>query len=131
MSTLDSIKDVLTTLAAAQDYPFSGGVFYGICSAITLPEWNYLVFNRKKTTPTNNKSHTEYYEIHIIHEDYVMEDFEYSVEQAIKDAIPGMSLSQDTTYEYVLKSDTQVVVEICTLTFKHARKIGVQDAGNS
>ncbi|MBQ9272476.1 MAG: hypothetical protein IJ227_01995 [Mogibacterium sp.] len=124
MSTLDSIKEVLNGIAASGDYPFSGGVFYGICSARTLPEWNYFVFNRKETAPTNQKSRTEYFEIHIVHEDYILEDFEYTVEQAIKDAIPGTSLSQETSYEYVIKNDTQMVVEICTLTFKHVRKVG-------
>lgn len=121
--TMDQIKEVLTTLAQNEEYPFSGGVYYGVCNAATLPEWNYFVFNRKEEKPTNNKSFTSYYEVHIIHEDYIPEDYPLTVVEALKDVIPGFSLSENITYDYTEKGSTDVVVEICNLTFKKARKV--------
>ena len=120
---LDTIKSTLETLAADKAYPLSGGVFYGACNRKTLPEWNYFVFNRRREMPTNHKSVTDIFEVHIIHEDYVMEGYELDVVKAIKDAIPGCSLMEDITYEYTTKADTQVVVELCNMVFKRARKV--------
>ena len=120
---LDAVKGALETLAADETYPMSGGVYYGICNKQSLPEWNYFVFGRRRETPTNHKSYTDIFEVHIIHEDYIMEGYELDVVKAIKEAVPGCSLSEDITYEYTTKADTQMIVELCNLTFKHAKKV--------
>lgn len=125
MSVMDSIQQTLTTLAADQDYPMSGGVYYGVCNATSLDEWNYFVFNRTEDIPTNHAGFTCQYEVHIIHEDYVMEDYMLTVAKALKAAVPGLSLAGNIRYDYSTKGDTQVIVEICTLTFKKARKVDV------
>lgn len=123
MSMLDAIKNVLTALAADTDYPMTGGVYYGMCNAKSLPEWNYFVFNRRNVTSENNHRCTDRYEIHIIHEDYVMEEYEITVIKALKKEIPGISLAGDMTFDYVTKGDTQRVVEIVTIPMKKAKKV--------
>ena len=120
---LDQIKTVLDTLAADVTCPMSGGVYYGICNAQSLPKWNHFVFNRARLTSTNNNSYTYLYEIHIVHENYIPEDYELTVIHALKEAIPGFSLADDITYDYYQKGDTQVIVEICNMTFKKVRKV--------
>lgn len=117
---LDEIKNVLTALADNKDYPMEG-VYYGICTAQELPKWNYFVFNRTKVESSHH-SYTWVYEVHIIHENYIMEDYDLTVVKALKEAIPGLSLYDDATYDYVQKGNTDIVVEICTLAFKKARK---------
>lgn len=119
---LDTIKATLEQLAADPEYPLSGGVYYGICTAQSLPEWNYFVFGRRRVLQTNTKSYTDVFEVHIVHEDYIAEGYELEVVKAIRQALPGCSLLEDISYEYTSKSDTSVVVEICTLTFKKAKK---------
>ena len=123
MSTMDTIKSTLDTLAASETYPFSGGVYYGILTAQMLPEWNYFVFNRTTDEVQNDHRATCRYEVHIVHEDYVMEDYPFTVIDALKAAVPGFSVAEDTRYEYITKGDTDMIVEICTLTFKQARKV--------
>ncbi len=120
---LDTIKDTLETLAADPEYPMIGGVFYGGCNVNTLPEWNYFVFGRGKVVSANDKRYTGIYEVHIIHEDYIAEGYTLEVVKAMKEAIPGCSLSEDISFDYTYKSDTNVVVEVATLTFKVARKV--------
>ena len=125
MSLLDNIKNTLETLAADPEYPMSGGVFYGGINVQNLEEWNYFVFNRRRVIGTNNKSFTDFFEVHIVHEDYIAEGYELEVVKALKDEIPGVSLAEDITYDYVPKGDTQVVVEIAHLTMKSAKKVDV------
>lgn len=125
MSLLDNIKNTLETLAADPEYPMSGGVFYGGINVQNLEEWNYFVFNRRRVIGTNNKSFTDFFEVHIVHEDYIAEGYELEVVKALKDEIPGVSLAEDITYDYVPKGDTQVVVEIANLTMKSAKKVDV------
>lgn len=124
MSILDTIKSTLETLAADSEYPMSGGVYYGVCTASDLPEWNYFVFNRRETDPANDMRYADYFEIHIIHEDYIAEGYELEVEKAIKTAIPRCSLAEKITYDYIPKGDTRMVVEIANLTFKKTKKVG-------
>lgn len=125
MSLLDNIKNTLETLAADPEYPMSGGVFYGGINVQTLEEWNYFVFNRRRVIGTNNKSFTDFFEVHIVHEDYIAEGYELEVVKALKDEIPGVTLAEDITYDYVPKGDTQIVVEIANLTMKCAKKVDV------
>ena len=123
MSTLDQIKATLEALAAAPEYPLTGGVFYGAVNVQSLDEWNYFVFNRRRVIGTNDKSYADYFEVHIVHEDYIAEGYELEVVKAMKNAIPGMSLAEEITYDYTTKGDTMIVVEICNLTFKRAKKV--------
>lgn len=122
---LDDMKNALETLAADPDAPFSGGVYYGMCTAPTLEEWNYFVFNRAPIHTDSNSRYTETFQVHVVHENYVAEDYVYTVIEALKEAVPGLSLNGDLEYNYTVKGDTQLVVEIATIPFKKARKVNV------
>lgn len=120
---LDTIRATLETLAADSEYPMSGGVYYGVCTAQELPEWNYFVFNRRTVDPENDHRITDFFEVHIVHEDYIAEGYELEVVKALKDAIPGCSLAETIGYDYIPKGDTRMVVEICNLVFKKPKKV--------
>lgn len=125
MSILEAIEQTLSALAEDKKYPFTGGVYYGICTAQHLDEWNFFVFERVEEEVTNDKAVTSYYEIRVVHEDYVDEDYALTVVKALKDAIPGFSTSGRIKYESRLKGDTNMLVEMAVIPMKKARKIDV------
>lgn len=126
MSTiLDTIQATLTTLAADETVPMSGGVFYGMCTAQNLTEWNYFVFNRRKMLTSNSKAYTDIIDVHIVHENYIPENYELTVMDALKDALAGFSPYEDVNYDYVTKGDTDIVVEMATISMKKSRKVDV------
>ena len=126
MSVLNRIRDTLTTLAAG-DVKMEG-VWYGACQEKKLENWNYFVFNRLKTTK-NNTSKVDYqtfYQVHIVHEDYIPEGYVQTVIEALEtqDA-SGTKLkptNDDVTYNYTFKGNTNMVVEIATITLYHPEK---------
>jgi len=124
-SILETIEQTLSALAEDMKYPFTGGVYYGICTAQHLDEWNFFVFERVEEEVTNDKSVTSYYEVRVVHEDYVDEDYTFEVVKALKEAVPGLSTSGRIKYESRLKGDTNVRVEMAVIPLKKARKIDV------
>lgn len=124
-SILETIEQTLSALAEDTKYPFTGGVYYGICTAQSLDEWNFFVFDRTEESVTNDKGATTYYEVRVVHEDYVDEDYTFKVIKALKEAVPGFSVSGDIKYESRFKGDTNMRVEMAIIPFKKARKIDV------
>ena len=127
MSVLNRIRDTLTTLAAAKDVPMEG-VWYGACREKELKDWNYFVFNRAKTSK-DNKSKMDYqtfYQIHVVHEDYIPEGYVLKVIEALKQKDEsGTKLrptNDDVAYNYIFKGNTNMVVEIATITMYHPEK---------
>lgn len=127
MSVLNRIRDTLTTLAADQNVPMEG-VWYGACREKQLDKWNYFVFNRWKTTKDNSSrlDLQTFYQIHIIHEDYIPEGYVQTVIDALqtRDA-SGTKLratTDDIEYNYTFKGNTNMVVEIATITVFHPEK---------
>ena len=127
MSVLNRIRDTLTTLAADQNVPMEG-VWYGACREKQLDKWNYFVFNRWKTTKDNSSrmDFQTFYQIHIIHEDYIPEGYVQTVINALqtRDA-SGTKLratTDDIEYNYTFKGNTNMVVEIATITVFHPEK---------
>ena len=51
-----------------------------------------------------------------------MEGYEITVVRALKQAIPGISVADDMTFDYTAKGDTQRIVEVITIPMKKARK---------
>ena len=126
MSVLNRIRDTLTELANG-DVKMEG-VWYGACREKKLDKWNYFVFNRWKTTK-NNQSRVDFqtmYQVHVVHEDYIPEGYVQTVIQALEaQADPGTKLkstSDDVTYNYTFKGNTNMVVEIATITLFHPEK---------
>lgn len=117
-SILDGIQSKLEAIAKESEVPMQG-VYYGTCQEQELPEWNYFVFNKKKTKKSSGKiSYLTYYEIHIVHEDYIPEGYvEHVIEELTnhEDIILNVT-DEDIIYDYIFKGNTNVVVEIATIT---------------
>lgn len=125
-SVLDRIRKTLNELKDG-DVKMEG-VWYGACRAEKLDYWNYFVFNRRRTTK-NNTAHVDlqtFYQVHVIHEDYIPEGYiEKVIEELQKKDESGTKLrvtDDDITYDYLFKGNTDMVVEIAHITFYHPQK---------
>lgn len=105
-------------------------VFYGLVPSRLVDEkgeevdtWDYIVFNRAKLKHNSNKtSFGDGFEVHIVREEYVPEGTDTDVIAKLT-ALPGVKLAdEDGTYDYMMKPNTDMVVEMLTLTFTRARK---------
>lgn len=99
-------------------------VFYGLVDeSVKDTVWNYIVFNRTNLGTSPNKTgYTDYFDVHIVFEDFVPEGID---EEVIKKlcSINGVRLSTENgSYDYTLKPNTNIVVEVLTLHFMRARK---------
>ena len=125
MSVLNVTKATLEALAKGTDVPMEG-VWYGACQVDKLDKWNYFVFNRQRTTKSSNRMDFQtFYEVHIIHEDYIPEGYVEQVIEALEAQGDGAKLKttgSDITYEYTFKGHTNMVVEIATITLFHPEK---------
>lgn len=116
---LDEIKTQLETV--------DPNVFYGIVDDERIKELDfvcdYIVFNRVKPRyNTNLTSKSDYFDVHIIRENYIPEDMDIAIIEAMK-RIDGVRLAQDDgAYSYTRKPNTSVVLEMLTLHFVRARK---------
>lgn len=109
------LEEIQKALESVSDLP----VYYGKTFASENDKQNYIVFNRRNVSKSgkNNCDYNYYYQVHIIHENYIPEGFEYSVIAAMEN-IPGVKLTTDThNYQYVMLNNTDKVVELLTLTF--------------
>ena len=86
-------------------------------------EWNCIVFNRVRPRyNTNLTSKSDYFDVHIFRENFIPEDFDMEVIAKMRE-IDGVRLaSEDGTYNYAAKPNTNAIVEILTLHFVRARK---------
>lgn len=99
-------------------------VFYGaVNSRMKETLWNYIVFNRVKLSPNQNKtSYTAEYAVHIVREDYIPEGLEEEVIEALT-SIKGVRVnSEGGSYDYVTKPSTDTVVEMFSINFYIPRK---------
>lgn len=125
-SVLDCIRETLEALAEKDG--MAGGVHYGMMEKTDLDVWNYFVFGRQKTTKDRIKRRDlqTYYEVHIIHEDYIPEGYVDEVIAALEDTeAVGVKLrmtDQDVQYDYVRKGKTEMVVEIATIAIYRPEK---------
>ena len=127
-SVLDRIRSTLTTLAEDTEVPMVG-VWYGACREKELKYWNYFVFNRTKTTKNNQNSKVDlqtFYQVHVVHEDYIPEGYIDTVISALQEQAEfGTKLkltNDDIQYNYTFKGNTNMVVEIATITLYHPEK---------
>lgn len=99
-------------------------VFYGMVdNKMRDTIWDYIVFDRVRLKCSANRtSYTDYFEVHIIRENYVPDGLDLQVIDKMLE-IEGMRLaSEDGRYNYIMKSGTNTVIEMLTLTFMRARK---------
>lgn len=129
MSVLNRISDILTELSHDAEIPMEG-VWYGACREKSLDRWNYFVFNRLKTakkSATTQNDYQTFYQIHIIHEDYIPEGYVERVIEALtaKDEETGIKIrptNDDVTYDYIFKGTTTMVVEMAHITVYRPEK---------
>ena len=119
MSKFIGILEKLEQCLSEFDLP----VYYGRTFAKENDEWNYFVFNRQSI----NKSGTSrvdvnyIYQVHIIMENYIDEDFEINVVKKVQE-MTGLKLTGQGQFNYVVKTNTDIAVEMLTLTFTKTHK---------
>jgi hypothetical protein len=122
MSVLDKTRDLLSDLAKEDGLV---GAYYGACNERNLQEWNYFVFNRKETTKSSNKRDWQtYYQLHIIHEEYIPDGYVEKVIKALEsqEDVKLRVTIDPVEYSYTFKGKGDVVIEIATITFFHPEK---------
>lgn len=99
-------------------------VFYGMVdSKMKETNWNYIVFNRKSLTSNTNKtSFSEVFSVHVIRENFIPEDLPIEVINKIQE-LAGVRLAGEGAYNYIEKSNTNVVVEMFSIDFVRAKKV--------
>lgn len=113
---LDDIKNKLEEIDTR--------VYYGMVDdEVKDTVWDYIVFNRTKLKSTGNKTgYSDGYDVHIVRENFVPEGVDIDVIEKMQ-AIHGMRLaSEEGDYIYIMKPNTNIVVEMLTLHFVRARK---------
>lgn len=126
-SVLDRIRKTLESLKDGEVK--MEGVWYGACREKELDHWNYFVFRRRITTKNNTGTKTDlqtFYQVNIIHEDYIPEGYVATVIDALQardESGTKLKLTnEDIQYDYVFKGNTNMVVEIATIGFYHPEK---------
>ncbi len=98
-------------------------VFYGMVDKkIAETAWNYIVFNRTGVKYNDNKTaKSDAFDVHIVRENYIPEGLETEVAQKLCE-LPGVRLSGETKFYYERKPNTNIVIEMLTISFVRARK---------
>ena len=119
MSKFQGILQSLESCLSNFGYP----VYYGRSFAKQNDTWNYIVFNRQSfsKTGTSGCDLNYQYQVHIIMENYIEEDFEINVIKTIQEQL-RLKLTGTAQYNYVTKNNTDIVVEMVTLTFTKTHK---------
>ena len=122
---LNEIKTALEELQLNDGATFGTIVMYGRVVDDKIPEsWNYITFNRGsiKKSGTSLKDFNEYFEVNLVHEDFIPEEAVYKVIAALEN-IKGLNQSKDDVlFNYATKKNTSTVVEVATITFTHPVK---------
>ncbi|MDY2735142.1 hypothetical protein [Intestinibacter sp.] len=99
-------------------------VYYGKSLHDENLDWNYFVFRRKglKKSGTSKKDFNYNYFIHIVMEDFIEDGFEQEVIKAITDNTTLKLVDTEHPYDYLMKNNTDQVVEVLTLEFTKFKK---------
>lgn len=109
MSRLDKIREAL------KEY---GTTYYGNGTPDISDPWDYYVFRRANLKKAGSGTDfVRHYVVAIVKENYIPENHEFEIINAIKEKT-GLRLAEtDITYSYVYKGATNLVVEIAMITF--------------
>lgn len=100
-------------------------VFYGMVDPVMRESvWDYIVFHRKPTKPSVNKTgYSYYFTVNIVRENFIPEGLDLAVIEKMQE-IPGMKIAgNEMPYEYVAKPNTNVVVEMLSIDFVKPVKV--------
>lgn len=113
---LDEIKQTLEQIDTR--------VYYGMVDReVKETAWNYIVFNRSNLKPTGNKTgYADGYDIHIIRENFVPEGIDLEIIEKMQKLHGLRFAAEGGTYNYIMKPNTNIVVEMLSLHFTRARK---------
>ncbi len=102
-------------------------VYYGMVDeSQNETVWDYIVFNRTTLRHSANKTGmTDYFDVHIIRENYIPEGIDAQVIQSLCELEGVRVAGNDATFQYVQKPNTNIVIEMLTIPFLRARKANV------
>lgn len=121
----DKLLELIQDTAFIEKYGVIEEVLYG--TAHTHEEvkpWNYIVFNKEKLKKggTSNTDLTYYWNVAIVHEEYIPEGLEETVINKMSE-IKGLRLADgDMPIEYLTKGDSNMVVELLQISFVKTKK---------
>lgn len=126
MSILNQIKTRISDTYFLSEYGLEG-VYYGACTETHLDRWNYIVFSRYKTTKSDNRVDFQtFYQVNVVHENYVPEGLIEDLIERLERSVVGEKLlrvtSDNIDYNYTFKGNSNLVVEIATITLFHPEK---------
>lgn len=122
---LNEIRERLEKLQEKDSDTYGRAVMYGRVVNDKLPaEWNYITFNREniRRTGTNRKDFNEYFEVNLVHEDFIPEDAVYELISNLETVKGLKQTDADVIFNYATKKNTSTVVEVATITFTHPVK---------
>lgn len=100
-------------------------VFYGaVDNSMRETVWNYTIFQRNPTKRNPNKTgYSYYFSVHVVRENFIPEglDIEYIKKM---EEIQGIRLADaEMQYNYTVKPNTNVIVEMLSMTFVRPVKV--------
>jgi hypothetical protein len=100
-------------------------VYYGRSTHKSQDDWNYIVFNKSKVRKSGSSKIdlNYYYQVHIIQEDYIQEGFELEVIKKILNNTNLRLSDSELVYNYTMKNNTNMVVEMLTIEFTMSKKV--------
>ena len=100
-------------------------IFYGAVKRKKMQEkpWNYIVFNRTSLKSSVNKTgFSDVYTVNIVREEFIPEGLAEEIIEKLTE-IKGMKLAgNDSEYTYMVKPNSDDVVEMLSIDFIRARK---------
>jgi hypothetical protein len=100
-------------------------VFYGAVNRSMKKEtlWNYIVFNRTSLKKSKDKTgFTDGYAVHIVREDFIPEGLAEEVIEKMCEIAGIRESGEDSQYQYMVKPNTDTVLEMLSIGFVKARK---------
>lgn len=120
---LDKLDEILKQFAAKHNFE---KIFYGGASdrSGNLKKWNYIILKRDRNARTgkSNMDSTFYYQIVLVHENYIPENLPEELINVILSQIPGIRLAGDILYDYGFKNGTDLIVEAAEIPLCKAQK---------
>lgn len=120
---LDKLDEILKQFAEKHGFE---KIFYGGASdrSGNLKKWNYIILKRDRNARSgkSNMDSTLYYQIALVHENYIPEDLPEELVRTISAQIPGLRLAGDILYDYGFKNGTDMVVEAAEMVLCKAQK---------
>lgn len=117
---LNEIREAIEELQSEKPELFGSMVSYGKIKTHDVPEeWNYITFNRIeiKKSGTSLRDYNIYYQVNLIHEDYVPEGAVFELINKLSEIAGLKEANADVSFDYTVKKGTDTVVEAAVIIF--------------